>query len=450
MGGYLEFTSGKVGDMGDFSLAGDQALMDALGMSITRQSTNNIVEVSIEDASGNVRTSKTSSDNVNGLLKGVDLKFDSTPAQVAGHGGIVEGLKFANPETLSFNFDVGGTAVTVNVTLSGNYSLEGIAAEINKEIAAVSPNTGMSASVVDGQIRLDYSPTNGDSSTAINITSGSDVLGFVAGSYTGFVDGNKDVSKSIRGISLLDSVGSVARDITLGDGVANRTFSLGSTVTAGADLLEINEIIRSVNNTLVGAGINVRMDEHNGSIAFTSTILGRKNNNGSTTAGIVQVSSNGGINDILGYKDGTSRGSGDTNYRVHVVASSPSYQIGANEGQQMKVSISNMSAEALWIDKLDMSSVEGAQKALGKIDIALSRISGERSKLGAYTNRLTSTMSNLDNTATNLTDAESRIRDVDMASELINFTSSQIKEQVATAMLAQANSIGQNVLSLLR
>ena len=116
----------------------------------------------------------------------------------------------------------------------------------------------------------------------------------------------------------------------------------------------------------------------------------------------------------------------------------------------MQVSISNMSAEALWIDKLDMSSVEGAQKALGRIDIAISKISGERSKLGAYTNRLSSTMSNLENTATNLTDAESRIRDVDMASELINFTSSQIKEQVATAMLAQANSIGQNVLSLLR
>ena len=58
-------------------------------------------------------------------------------------------------------------------------------------------------------------------------------------------------------------------------------------------------------------------------------------------------------------------------------------------------------------------------------------------------------MNNLENTATNLTDAESRVRDVDMASEMINFTSAQIMQQAGTAMLAQANSMGQSVLSLL-
>ena len=191
------------------------------------------------------------------------------------------------------------------------------------------------------------------------------------------------------------------------------------------------------------------MDEYNGSVAFTSTILGRKNNNGSSTAGIVQISSNGDIDSILGFKNGTAKGSGDTNFRIHVVDSKPQFQIGANEGQVMKVGIGNMSAEALGIDKLDMSTVEGAQRALARIDIAISKISGERSRMGAFNNRLSSTISNLENTATNLTDAESRIRDVDIASELINFTSSQIKEQFATAMLAQANSLGQNVLSLL-
>ena len=449
IGGYLQLTSGKVGDVGAFSIAGDQSVMDALGLSITRQSTNNIVEVRLEDSNGNVRTSKTSSDNVSGLLKGVDLKFDSTPAQIAGNGGVVNGLKFDTPETLSFDFDVGGTNININVTFSGNYSMEGIASEINSQINAASPNSGMRASVVDGQIRLEYNPTDSSSSTAINITNGGSILGFTNGSYTGFVDGDKDVSKAIRGISLLATASGTARDITIGDGVANRTFSLGSTVTAGADLVEIQETIRSVNNTLDGAGISVRMDEYNGSVAFTSTILGRKNNNGSSTAGIVQISSNGDIDSILGFKNGTAKGSGDTNFRIHVVDSKPQFQIGANEGQVMKVGIGNMSAEALGIDKLDMSTVEGAQRALARIDIAISKISGERSRMGAFNNRLSSTISNLENTATNLTDAESRIRDVDIASELINFTSSQIKDQFATAMLAQANSLGQNVLSLL-
>ena len=124
-------------------------------------------------------------------------------------------------------------------------------------------------------------------------------------------------------------------------------------------------------------------------------------------------------------------------------------QIGANAGQQMEVGISNMSAAALGIDKLDMSSSEGAQTAIEKIDQALGRVSAERSKLGAYSNRLSYTMNNLENTATNLTDAESRIRDVDMASEMISFTSSQIMQQAGTAMLAQANVMSQSVLSLI-
>ncbi len=451
LGGYIQLTSGKVGEDGDFSVAGDQAIIDALGLSVSRQSANNIVQVNLKDANGNSRTMNTSSDRAYGLLNGIDLNFDSTPAQIAGNGGIVEGLKFDTAETLAFNFDVGNTNYAVNVNLSGKYSMEGIAAEINKQIEATVANSGMEASVVDGQIRLSYNPTDTSSPTEINITTGSNILGFNAGSYTGFADGDKDKTKSVKGISLLDKTAGTARDITIGDGVNSRTFALGTTMTAGADLIDIDETVRSVNNTLEGAKINVRMDAINGSIAFTSTILGRKNNNGaSATQGNVVVSSNGGIDQVLGFKNGTAKGSGDTNFRLHVVENNPVFQVGANKGQNMKINIGNMSALALGVDKLDMSTTEGAQKALQRIDQAISKASSERSKLGAYTNRLNYTMNNLENTATNLTDAESRIRDVDMASEMINFTSAQIKQQVATAMLAQANASANNILSLLQ
>ena len=453
LGGYIQLTSGKVGEDGDFSVAGDQAVIDALGLSVSRQSANNIVQVNLKDANGNSRTMNTSSDRAYGLLNGIDLNFDSTPAQIAGNGGIVEGLKFDTAETLAFNFDVGTTNYAVNVNFAANskYSMEGIAAEINKQIAASVANSGMEASVVDGQIRLSYNPTDGSSPTEIKVTGGSSILGINAGTYTGFVDGDKDKTKSIKGISLLDKTAGTARDITIGDGVNSRTFNLGTTMTAGADLIGIDETIMSVNNTLEGAKINVRMDAVNGSIAFTSTILGRKNNNGgAATQGNVVVSSNGGIDQVLGFKNGTAKGSGDTNFRLHVVESNPVFQIGANKGQNMKISIGNMSALALGVDKLDMSTTAGAQKALQRIDQAISKASGERSKLGAYTNRLNYTMNNLENTATNLTDAESRIRDVDYASEMINFTSAQIKQQVATAMLAQANASANNILSLLQ
>ncbi|MBQ2593849.1 MAG: hypothetical protein II567_11285, partial [Candidatus Riflebacteria bacterium] len=210
LGGYIQLTSGKVGESGDFSVAGDQAIIDALGLSVSRESANNVVQVNLKDANGNSRTINTSSDRAYGLLNGIDLNFDSTPAQVAGNGGIVEGLKFETAENLAFNFDVGTTNYAVNVSLSGKYSMEGIAAEINKQIAASVANSGMEASVVDGQIRLSYNPTDTSSPTEIKVTGGSSILGINAGTYTGFVDGDKDKSKSIKGISLLDKTAGTA------------------------------------------------------------------------------------------------------------------------------------------------------------------------------------------------------------------------------------------------
>ena len=80
---------------------------------------------------------------------------------------------------------------------------------------------------------------------------------------------------------------------------------------------------------------------------------------------------------------------------------------------------------------------------------AINTVSNQRATLGAMQNRLDHKIANLKTTAENLTASESRIRDVDMAEEMTNFTKNNILSQAATAMLAQANSLPQNVLSLL-
>ena len=463
VGGYLEFTSGAIGESGQFSIAGEQKMMDALGMSVTREAVNNVVQLRLQDTSGNIRTINTSSDRATGLIEGMDLQFSSTAAQIAGNGGIVDGLKFETAEILKFQFktSAGATAteITVAFAVGDDYSMEGIAAKINRLIfSATGTISGAEATVVDGQIRLSYNPNNGTAPTDIDVTHESKTLGFLVGNYSGFVDGEKDTSKSIKGISMLDTTMTAGN--TAGTTLTvkiqaiggNKTITVGQQVGAGvADLIEIDNKILSSNTILATAGISARLDVINGSMAFTSTVMGQKNNNNAASdIGNITISSSSTVlNNLLGYKDGTARGSGDTNYRVRVVDNTPVLQIGANAGQQMEVGISNMSAAALGIDKLDMSSSEGAQTAIEKIDQALGRVSAERSKLGAFSNRLQYTMNNLENTATNLTDAESRIRDVDMAMEMISFTSAQIMNQSGTAMLAQANAMGQSVLSLL-
>lgn len=87
---------------------------------------------------------------------------------------------------------------------------------------------------------------------------------------------------------------------------------------------------------------------------------------------------------------------------------------------------------------------------LASIDSALSKVDAVRSSLGAIQNRFDSAITNLGNTVTNLNSARSRIEDADYATEVSNMSKAQILQQAGTSVLAQANQVPQNVLSLLR
>ena len=91
-----------------------------------------------------------------------------------------------------------------------------------------------------------------------------------------------------------------------------------------------------------------------------------------------------------------------------------------------------------------------AQEAIASIDDAIKAITTRRADLGAIQNRLEQTIGRLGLTSENLQASESRIRDADMAAEMIGFTKNQILQQSGMAMLSQANSAPQGVLSLLR
>ena len=87
---------------------------------------------------------------------------------------------------------------------------------------------------------------------------------------------------------------------------------------------------------------------------------------------------------------------------------------------------------------------------LSAIDDALAQVDSLRSDLGAVQNRFDSTITNLGNTVNNLSSARSRIEDADYATEVSNMSRAQILQQAGTSVLAQANQVTQNVLSLLR
>ena len=140
----------------------------------------------------------------------------------------------------------------------------------------------------------------------------------------------------------------------------------------------------------------------------------------------------------------------------NVVTGSMWFHIGSNMDQRMQVFIGTMSATALGIremgseEKLTLATPEDANRAIGTIDEALKKINKQRADLGAYQNRMEYTVKGLNIAAENLQASESRIRDTDMASQMVEFTKNSVLQQAGTAMLAQANTQSQNVLSLLR
>ncbi|WP_310387177.1 flagellin [Roseateles sp.] len=133
------------------------------------------------------------------------------------------------------------------------------------------------------------------------------------------------------------------------------------------------------------------------------------------------------------------------------------FQIGANTttNDEVKVTTKNMAGDAT-ITAVTGATISAAdteatlKTVIDNIDVAISTVSSERASLGASQNRFDAVISNLMVSVENQTAARSRIMDTDYATETANLSRSQILQQAGTAMIAQANQMPQQVLSLLR
>ena len=160
---------------------------------------------------------------------------------------------------------------------------------------------------------------------------------------------------------------------------------------------------------------------------------------------------------------------------LNAASNSVNFQVGANAGQTITVTLKDMSVNAIGIGatpavsavmSTDGSAIKtpavpatsgarvdtqtAASAAVTAIDTAIQNVSSFRADLGSVQNRLESAIRSTDNSSENLQAAESRIRDVDMAKEMMNFSKTNILSQAAQAMLSQANQQPQGVLQLLR
>ncbi len=227
-------------------------------------------------------------------------------------------------------------------------------------------------------------------------------------------------------------------------------FAVGSKVSADGGMMSVSLGGKSydvkvtagmtANNfgDALKAAINVDKPKGATAGAFTAT-----NANGKITLTAEITGADAGAEAVFGTSFTTSAKEGVGGLVLQIGDTSDSWN-------QLYVSVKNTNAAAIGIDKLDISTQDGAAAALDTIKSAINYVSDVRGTLGATQNRLDHTINNLSVMQENIQDAESTIRDTDVADEMMAYTKNNILIQSAQAMLAQANQVPQGVLQLLQ
>ena len=206
--------------------------------------------------------------------------------------------------------------------------------------------------------------------------------------------------------------------------------ALSSAVTIDAVQVDIGDTAATVTGK-IAAAINAKIGE--------TGLLATASDNDITFSSVKEsLNASGAFN---GYT--VTRGSANTGTTANTV-SGLTFAVSATANTVAP------SGNPFFLDDLNIGTVVGAGRALAIVDRALTTVNGARADLGAVQNRFQSVVANLNSSSENLTASRSRIRDADYAKETAELTRTQILQQAGTAMLAQANQIPQNVLSLLR
>jgi flagellin len=141
---------------------------------------------------------------------------------------------------------------------------------------------------------------------------------------------------------------------------------------------------------------------------------------------------------------------GTSNIGINGASGQFDFQVGATSGQTISVTIGVMTTTEFGFSGLSVSTASGASSAIATIGDALDDINTQRAKIGAAVNQLAYAADNLTNISANVTTSRSSIMDTDYALATTQLAKTQIIQQAATAMLAQANQQAQGVLALLK
>ena len=424
----------------DLATATGQELANALETAINGETSTTGMKASTTGADGKLTITANS-----GKIADKTVAFDSTFGSSLPKT-IETSLTFANNLTDGTKVSINGTTYTMKATASGANE---IAIGATKEDTA----TAIAAKLATADPTLKV-----DSSTA-------GTLKFTS------ADGTKSINASVTGKDIAAS-----RDYS----ITKANLKAGDTFTYAGKTIELTEAGKTAATGNIGLDLATADATKIKDTLFAE--LSKDGTAASTTAALALSVTGDKIN-ISGDSGATALMTTTNKGAAGVAAKNDGliFQIGSNgtADQRVTLSVENMGSSTIGtltakkdtagndvvdangevvkdvkasdsIASISVSTREKANSAIEVIDNAINQVSGTRADLGALQNRLEHTINNLGVASENLTAAESRIRDVDMAKEMMAFTKNQILAQASQAMLAQANTLPQGVLQLLK
>ena len=397
------------------------------------------------------------------VMAAVNLVSDRTGVVATDTGSDSTGVKLtaADGRNITVSMDV----LATNVGIAATTTYAGVTMTSSKDIAISTIGTIANAGLITGTYKTQVATANsiasassaalagGDVKINGTIVGGSSVLSYDTASYASGTASAKAKAAAINAVSSQTGVTASSRTdvasvamtaaassgvITI-NGVASSEVSLG---TASADtnraaiVAAINAISQrtgvtatDLGGTAAGKGISLTAVDGRNIVVLNSVLSSNTGLADGTTYGTVSLTSN----KAFTIEQGTS-----------ATANAVYTNLGINTGTYG----SGRTGQS--ISSIDVSTTAGANTAVIAIDNAINSLNNSRANLGSILNRFSSTVSNLGIATENMSAAQSRIRDTDFAKETAKLSRGQILQQAGVAMLAQANSIPNTILALLK
>lgn len=337
-------------------------------------------------------------------------------------------------------FQVGANANQTITTTTGNFRTNNYGAQIRQSTSVAASATAAS---IAGAVVI-----NGAKSATVTF-SATDTAATAAAAINGKTEdtGVTATARNISELKFTTNTGTVALDVK---GMNTTAVSISFTAATN-DAAGLASAINAFNDVSGTTGITASLNSAKDGIVLRSSAgdnIDLKNN--SVTAAATLAAQDNTITTQPAFGTGQAMAAaGGTAVAVGAVElnSEKSFSIGTSASTLFTA---NDASALSAVNKVDLTTVDGATLALKITDAALATVNSQRAAFGAIQSRFESTLSNLAVTSENASASRSRIQDADFASETANLSRAQILQQAGTAMVAQANQLPQGVLALLR